>query len=457
MADPARGGEQQHEQQHGRERDRDARVDVERVEERGEAGAGHAAERPAGVQRGHDRLAEVVLHLHAVAVHGDVLRRRRGAEHEEPSATSAGCGASTGRLTASAAPIPPTHTIRSEPWRTIAWPAIGKARMTAIAMPDDDEAHRALGEVEALLDPRDLRDPGADRGAVDDEDAGRGPAWRSCAGHRDAEGAVGVEQLVGRGGLGDDVGELGDRRDEVRAAGAELVRRRERDHVGGAATIARLTCASSRSSVERPCSGCSAQTPSTTASARTERMKSTAVGPTVTCARLVEPAADEHDLGGRVVGERGGDRRRVGQHGARRGRRAGGGRARGWSSSRRAGRRPRRASSSAPACASAAFSSVHVSCRAANEPGCGAGGSAPPCTRWTSPWAASSRRSRRIVSSETPSSATSRAATTLPSRASVAEDRLAALGGEELVGCTFLHERAWYCMRSTARSADGKL
>ena len=31
--------------------------------------------------------------------------------------------------------MPPTQTIRSEPWRTIAWPAIGNARMTASAMP----------------------------------------------------------------------------------------------------------------------------------------------------------------------------------------------------------------------------------------------------------------------------------------------------------------------------------
>ena len=39
-------------------------------------GAGHAAERPAGVQRGHDRPPEVVLDLHAVAVHGHVHASR---------------------------------------------------------------------------------------------------------------------------------------------------------------------------------------------------------------------------------------------------------------------------------------------------------------------------------------------------------------------------------------------
>ena len=108
----------------------------------------------------------------------------------------------------------------------------GRARMTASAIPTMHEAHRALGEVEALLHPRDLRDPGADRGAVDDEDAGRGPARRHARVTLTPSGAVGVEQLVGRGGLGDEVGELGDRRDDVRAAGAELVGGRERDHVG---------------------------------------------------------------------------------------------------------------------------------------------------------------------------------------------------------------------------------
>ena len=93
--------------------------------------------------------------------------------------------------------------------------------------------------------------------------------------------------------------------------------------------------------------------------------------------------------------------------------------------------------------------------RCTNEPGCGAGGSAPPWTRWTSPCAASSRRSRRIVSSDTPSSSTSRAATTFPSRAERGEDRLAALGGEQPVGCTFLHGRAGYCMIQPALAKPG--
>ena len=52
------------------------------------------------------------------------------------------------------------------------------------------------------------------------------------------------------------------------------------------ATIARLTYASSWSSVVTPTSGCSEQMPSTQTSARTERSASTAAAPTVTCAGL---------------------------------------------------------------------------------------------------------------------------------------------------------------------------
>ena len=52
-----------------------------------------------------------------------------------PAATSAGCGASTARLTASAVAMPPTHVIRAEPCLTTACPAIGSATTTANDMP----------------------------------------------------------------------------------------------------------------------------------------------------------------------------------------------------------------------------------------------------------------------------------------------------------------------------------
>ena len=101
-----------------------------------------------------------------------------------------------------------------------------------------------------------------------------------------------------------------------------------------------------------------------------------------------------------------------------------------------------------PASASSAFASGAVSRRWAKLPGCGAGGSAPPCTRWTSPWAASSRRSRRTVSSDTPSSATSRAATTLPSRASTARIAWRRSAERSCAGsCTVVHGTA--CLSPT--------
>ena len=185
-------------------------------------------------------------------------------------------------------------------------------------------------------------------------------------------------------------------------------------------------------------------------------MKSTAAAPTRHLRALVEPPADHHDLGGRVVGERGGDRRRVGQHRARRGRRAAGGRARGWSSSRRAGSRARRASTRDGGLRRARAWRRPCRSRAGGRtsPAAARAASAPPWTRWTRPWAASSRRSRRTVSSETPSSSTRRAATTLPSRASasrIAWRRSALRSG---VAARFMHGCAWYCMDRARSSVD---
>ena len=100
-------------------------------------GARHAAERPAGVQRGHDRPAEVLLDLDAVAVHRDVLRRAGRAEHEQPERDQQpGCGASTGRLTASAQAMPPTqrHAHASRGGRSPGRRS-GSATITATAMP----------------------------------------------------------------------------------------------------------------------------------------------------------------------------------------------------------------------------------------------------------------------------------------------------------------------------------
>ena len=87
------------------------------------------------------------------------------------SGSSHGSGASSGSGSTSAQMTPAIRVARTLPSRTIAWPMIGSATITPIAIAEDDQAERALGEVEALLDPRDVADPGADDGAVHEEDA----------------------------------------------------------------------------------------------------------------------------------------------------------------------------------------------------------------------------------------------------------------------------------------------
>ena len=138
-------------------------------------------------------------------------------------------------------------------------------------------------------------------------------------------------------------------------------------------------------------------------------MKSTAVAPVVTCARLSSRPPIITTSRGRVLGERGRDRRRVGEHravAARPGSRRASSRlvVEPSSSTTRAPReqRDRGLGERAPSrrCRSRA--------RCANVPGCGAGGERAAVHALHEPLAASSRRSRRIVSSDTPSSATSR-------------------------------------------------
>ena len=62
--------------------------------------------------------------------------------------------------------MPPIHITRTEPRRTIGLARDREGHDDGQRHADEDQAHRALGQVEALLDPRDLRDPGADDGAV---------------------------------------------------------------------------------------------------------------------------------------------------------------------------------------------------------------------------------------------------------------------------------------------------
>ena len=176
LSDPRRAHEDRHEQQHGGDRDGDARVDAERGEPGREARADHAAERPARVQRGHDRPAEVALDLDAVGVHRDVHRRVRRAEHEQRDRHEQRARGEhdevDGHHVGEAAE--PGHAHRAPLHDRLPGDREGDDHRQRHA--DEHEPHRALGEVEALLDPRDLRDEGADHGAVDEEQARRRPA-----------------------------------------------------------------------------------------------------------------------------------------------------------------------------------------------------------------------------------------------------------------------------------------
>ena len=161
---------------------------------------------------------------------------------------------------------------------------------------------------------------------------------------------------------------------------------------------------------------------------------------------LVQPAADHEHLGGGVVGQRSGDRRRVRQDGAGAARRAGGGRPRGWWSSRRAAPRarvaeharrpPRRARPSRPCTSPAGGRRSRAAARAAARRRARAGPAPGPRAR--AGRAGSCPPTRRAPS-------TSRAATTLPSRRERREDRLPALGAEQLV----VHVPAWFCTIAT--------
>ena len=181
-------------------------------------------------------------------------------------------------------------------------------------------------------------------------------------------------------------------------------------------------------------------------------MKSTARRADRHLRALVEPAAD-HARPRRVgcVGERGGDRRRVGEHRAALARRGAGARARGWSSSRRAARRGRRRARPTAASASAAFSRCRSRARCANEPGCGAGGERAAVDALHEPL-------RRELAQVAPDRVLGHAELVdeprgddLPvarrARSRIAWRRSALEAAA--VPCTFLHERAWYCMNLT--------
>ena len=197
--------------------------------------------------------------------------------------------------------------------------------------------------------------------------------------------------------------------------------------------------------MESPASGCSAHTPSTHASACTVRRKSTAEAPTVTCARLSSrpPITTTSAVGCSASAD--GDRRRVGEHGedAVVGQQPGelevGGRA-------VEDDHPRAREDLDRRLGERGLLGRQSRARGLNEPCCGAGAQRAAVHALDEPL-------RRELAQVAPHGVLGHAELLHQARGddlAVArqrvEDRLAALGGEERGGCTFMHGSACYCV-----------
>jgi hypothetical protein len=150
-----------------------ARLEAERHRQRHAARARQATEAPAGVQRGHDRLAERPLDRDAVAVHRDVHRAVRGAEHHQHRAErDRRRRVQRQRQQRQVDDRGHARDARAgEPIEQLAGQRHRDHRAGGHAQ--QGEADRALGDVEPLLQERDLRDPRADHRAVQEEGAER--------------------------------------------------------------------------------------------------------------------------------------------------------------------------------------------------------------------------------------------------------------------------------------------
>ena len=171
LAEPPQAGDQQEQQQAGGDQRLHARVDPGAAGGGHQRGAGEAAEAPAGVQRGHDRPVQDALDGDAVGVHRDVHRAARRAEHDQRERQQPRLGRQQRERQHERAgqARQPRGAHAAEPHDRLAHDRQGADH--ADRHRQDHQAERALGEVEAILDPRDVADPGADHGAVHEEDA----------------------------------------------------------------------------------------------------------------------------------------------------------------------------------------------------------------------------------------------------------------------------------------------
>ena len=232
LAEPAQAGGEQQREQAGRDQRLDARVDPGAAGDRHERRAREPAEAPAGVQRGHDRPLQ------------DRARpRRRGRSSRRPSrrsrrrgrpgraAAATAAGASSGSGSTSAQSMPAIRVARTLPSRTIAWPMIGSATITPIAIvrmtspsvllekSKRSWIHGMCATQVPITAPLTKKTPKV------------APARRHARTTRDAGGARSRSVRSSPASVTRWV-TLGERRHEPRARRAQLVGGGERDHLG---------------------------------------------------------------------------------------------------------------------------------------------------------------------------------------------------------------------------------
>ena len=141
-------------------------------------GRGEAADAPAAVERRHDRLAQLALDRDAVGVHRDVHHAVGRAEHEQDRAEHRRARRQQ-RERQHQAVDERRHT-RDRAARAAVEHVPGQRHrdQRAGGHAEQAEADRRLRHAELLLEPRDVRDPGADHRAVDRERAERRDARR---------------------------------------------------------------------------------------------------------------------------------------------------------------------------------------------------------------------------------------------------------------------------------------
>ena len=115
-------------------------------------------------------LDRVGVHRHVHAAEEGAHDRHRDGQHGHRS------GAKTTSASVPTASSAKVRSARREPMRAITAPGKGHGDDRSDAQPEDQQAQRALGDVVARQQQRNLRRPGAEEEAVGQEHGGHGPA-----------------------------------------------------------------------------------------------------------------------------------------------------------------------------------------------------------------------------------------------------------------------------------------